>query len=96
MTSATIVVAPRSQRLLDGLWDSCDAPASEVRLRAAAEVEPDPDVRGEFDKAKDAALRWGTPQQIAWADEAIAEARGTRGQLSRRVRGRGRVFDALA
>lgn len=28
----------------------------------------------EFEKALDAATRWGTPQQIRWAEEAIAEA----------------------
>lgn len=28
----------------------------------------------EFARAKDAAVRWGTAQQIQWADEAIAEA----------------------
>jgi len=28
----------------------------------------------EFERAKDAAVRWGTPQQVQWADEAIAEA----------------------
>lgn len=28
----------------------------------------------EFEKALDAATRWGTPQQIQWAEEAIAEA----------------------
>jgi hypothetical protein len=29
----------------------------------------------EFEASRDAATRWGTPQQVAWADEAIAEAR---------------------
>jgi tetratricopeptide (TPR) repeat protein len=29
----------------------------------------------DFDKAKDAALRWGTAQQVRWADEALDEAR---------------------
>lgn len=29
----------------------------------------------EFEKARDAAARWGTPQQVQWADEALAEAR---------------------
>lgn len=29
----------------------------------------------EFEKALDAAARWGTPQQAQWAEEAIAEAR---------------------
>jgi hypothetical protein len=29
----------------------------------------------EFEKARDAAVRWGTPVQVRWADEAIAEAR---------------------
>src|SRR5688572_28861839 len=28
----------------------------------------------EFEKARDAATRWGTPQQVQWADEALAEA----------------------
>ena len=28
-----------------------------------------------FERSRDAATRWGTPQQVAWADEAIAEAR---------------------
>ncbi|WP_109211517.1 MULTISPECIES: hypothetical protein [Microbacterium] len=32
----------------------------------------------EFETARDAATRWGTPQQVQWADEAIAEARGAR------------------
>jgi hypothetical protein len=27
-----------------------------------------------FERAKDAAARWGTPQQRQWADEALAEA----------------------
>ena len=46
----------------------------------------------EFEASRDAATRWGTPQQVAWADEAIAEARAPRssergvepGVLSRR------------
>lgn len=29
----------------------------------------------EFESARDAATRWGTPQQVQWADEALAEAR---------------------
>lgn len=29
----------------------------------------------EFERARDAAVRWGTPQQVQWADEALAEAR---------------------
>jgi len=28
-----------------------------------------------FELARDAAARWGTPQQVQWADEALAEAR---------------------
>lgn len=28
-----------------------------------------------FEAARDAAARWGTPHQVQWADEAIAEAR---------------------
>ncbi len=32
----------------------------------------------EFELAKDAAVRWGTPQQVAWADEALDEARALR------------------
>ena len=28
-----------------------------------------------FERSRDAATRWGTPQQVQWADEAIAEAR---------------------
>lgn len=28
-----------------------------------------------FERSRDAATRWGTPQQVVWADEAIAEAR---------------------
>ncbi|KRB36360.1 hypothetical protein [Microbacterium sp. Root180] len=28
----------------------------------------------EFEKAQDAAARWGTPQQVVWAEEAVAEA----------------------
>jgi tetratricopeptide (TPR) repeat protein len=28
-----------------------------------------------FETARDAATRWGTPQQVQWADEALAEAR---------------------
>jgi len=29
----------------------------------------------EFERAKDAAVRWGTPLQVQWADDAIAEAK---------------------
>lgn len=29
----------------------------------------------EFEAARDAATRWGTPQQVQWADEALVEAR---------------------
>ena len=36
------------------------------------------DAIAEFEKARDAATRWGTPQQVQWADEALAEARATR------------------
>lgn len=32
----------------------------------------------EFEKARDAATRWGTPQQVQWAEEALAEARAAR------------------
>ncbi|QIG39818.1 hypothetical protein G5T42_10260 [Microbacterium sp. 4R-513] len=31
----------------------------------------------EFERAKDAAVRWGTEQQVEWADEALAEARAS-------------------
>ena len=34
-----------------------------------------PGAIAEFELAKNAATRWGTPQQVAWADEAFAEAR---------------------
>lgn len=30
-----------------------------------------------FERARDAAGHWGTDQQVAWADEALAEARAT-------------------
>lgn len=30
-----------------------------------------------FESAKDAAIRWGTAQQVEWADEALAEARAS-------------------
>ncbi|WP_169581772.1 MULTISPECIES: hypothetical protein [Microbacterium] len=33
------------------------------------------DALAEFEKALDAAARWGTPQQVQWAEEAIAEIR---------------------
>lgn len=33
------------------------------------------DAAAEFAHAREAALRWGTPQQVEWADEALAEAR---------------------
>ena len=36
-----------------------------------------PGAIAEFEKAKDAASRWGTPQQVEWADEALAEARAS-------------------
>lgn len=29
----------------------------------------------EFEHSRDAAIRWGTPEQVRWADEAIGEAR---------------------
>jgi tetratricopeptide (TPR) repeat protein len=35
------------------------------------------DAIAEFEQAKDAAIRWGTPQQVTWADEALAEARAS-------------------
>jgi hypothetical protein len=31
----------------------------------------------EFQRAREAAVRWGTPQQLTWADEALAEARAS-------------------
>jgi hypothetical protein len=31
----------------------------------------------EFERARDAAVRWGTAQQLTWADEALAEARAS-------------------
>ena len=34
----------------------------------------------EFEAARDAATRWGTPQQVQWADEALAEAREALGE----------------
>lgn len=30
-----------------------------------------------FERARDAAVRWGTRQQVQWADEALAEARAS-------------------
>lgn len=33
------------------------------------------DALAEFERALDAAARWGTPQQVQWAEEAVAEAR---------------------
>ena len=33
-----------------------------------------------FESARDAATRWGTPQQVQWADEALAEARAALGE----------------
>ncbi|KHK97464.1 hypothetical protein LK09_11960 [Microbacterium mangrovi] len=36
-----------------------------------------------FEKAKDAAVRWGTPQQVQWADEALDEARRADGAAAR-------------
>lgn len=33
------------------------------------------DALAEFERALDAATRWGTPQQVQWAEEAVAEAR---------------------
>ena len=38
----------------------------------------------EFELAKDAATRWGTPQQIAWADEALDEEARSRALSSPR------------
>jgi hypothetical protein len=38
----------------------------------------------EFQASRDAATRWGTPQQVAWADEAIAEARTALSSSERR------------
>lgn len=35
-----------------------------------------------FERSRDAATRWGTPQQVSWADEAIAEARAARAASS--------------
>lgn len=32
-----------------------------------------------FERAREAAVRWGTPQQVQWADEALEEARAARG-----------------
>jgi tetratricopeptide (TPR) repeat protein len=33
------------------------------------------DAIAHFEAARDAAIRWGTPQQVVWADEALAQAR---------------------
>ncbi|MDQ7879605.1 hypothetical protein Q9R08_16560 [Microbacterium sp. QXD-8] len=33
-----------------------------------------------FETARDAAAHWGTPQQVQWADEALAEAREALGE----------------
>ncbi len=32
-----------------------------------------------FERAREAAVRWGTPQQVQWADEALEEARAAAG-----------------
>ncbi|WP_426321236.1 hypothetical protein [Microbacterium sp. E-13] len=45
-----------------------------------------------FEAARDAATRWGTPQQVQWADEALAEAReaaGMAGLPAQRAHDRG-------
>lgn len=42
---------------------------------ALFDVEDYPAAIAEFERAKEAATRWGTPQQVTWADEALAEAR---------------------
>ena len=58
---------PRTLRWRVGLHNN----AGWARLDAG-----DPDAALlEFTASRDAAVRWGTPQQVAWADEAIAEAR---------------------
>lgn len=36
------------------------------------------DAVASFERSRDAATRWGTPQQVQWADEALAEARSAR------------------
>ncbi|WP_106814755.1 hypothetical protein [Microbacterium timonense] len=38
------------------------------------------DAIAEFQESRDAAIRWGTPQQAQWADEAIAEAHAALGR----------------
>lgn len=52
-----------AQGRLDELWDFADPQASESRLRRAADEETD------------AEARWGTREQVEWAEEALAEAR---------------------
>jgi hypothetical protein len=56
-------VALERGRLRNSSGDPAAAPATSPRAIT------------EFELARDAAVRWGTPQQIVWADEALAEAR---------------------
>ncbi|GAA1962849.1 hypothetical protein [Microbacterium deminutum] len=57
----------RTQRWRVGLHNNAGWALFDAEDYAAAVAE--------FELAKDAATRWGTPQQVAWADEALAEAR---------------------
>jgi hypothetical protein len=58
---------PRTQRWRVGLHNNAGWARFDAEDYAAAVSE--------FELAKDAATRWGTPQQVAWADEALEEAR---------------------
>jgi len=57
----------RAQRGRVSLHDNAGGPLSAAERYDEAVTE--------FEASRDAATRWGTPQQVGWADEAIAEAR---------------------
>ena len=51
-----------------------------LHMLAIADAGRIDDAVAEFEKARDAAARWGTPQQVQWAEEALAEARAASGR----------------
>ena len=57
---------PRTQRWRVGLHNNAGWARFDAEDYAGAVAE--------FELAKDAATRWGTAQQVQWADEALAEA----------------------
>jgi hypothetical protein len=73
-TSAALLVLERTQEPRTLRWRVSLHNNAGWSLWGAGRL---PEAVTQFQAAREAATRWGTPEQVEWADEAIAEIRAT-------------------